>query len=45
MKEEKKYAMIQIPAEIHQALREHCKKNGFKIGSLVSILVKKHLRK
>jgi hypothetical protein len=45
MKEEKKYAMIQVPTEIHQLLKNYCDTNGFKIGALVSNLIKKHIKK
>jgi hypothetical protein len=45
MKEEKKYAMIQVSSEIHQLVKEYCDTNGFKIGSLVSILIRKHIKK
>jgi hypothetical protein len=36
----KKYAMIQIDAEIHQALKEFCKEKGYKINGLVESLIK-----
>jgi len=36
----KKYAMIQINAEIHQALKEFCKEKGYKINGLVETLIK-----
>ena len=36
----KKYAMIQIDAEIHQALKEFCKEKGYKINGLVETLIK-----
>jgi len=45
MKEEKKYAMIQVPTEIHQLLKNYCDANGYKIGALVSNLIKKHIKK
>jgi hypothetical protein len=45
MENQKKYAMIQVPTEIHELLKEHCNQNGFKIGAIVSILIKKHLKK
>ena len=36
----KKYAMIQIDAEIHQMLKEFCKEKGYKINGLVESLIK-----
>ena len=36
----KKYAMIQIDAEIDQALKEFCKEKGYKISGLIETLVK-----
>jgi len=36
----KKYAMIQIDAEVHQALKEYCKEKGYKINGLVETLIK-----
>ena len=32
--------MIQINAEIHQALKEFCKEKGYKINGLVETLIK-----
>jgi hypothetical protein len=45
MEKEKKYAMIQVSSEIHELLRDYCKQNGFKIGGLVSNLIRKHIKK
>lgn len=36
----KKYAMIQIDADIHQALKEFCKNKGYKMGGLIETLIK-----
>jgi hypothetical protein len=36
----KKYAMIQIDAEIHQVLKDFCKEKGYKINGLVESLIK-----
>jgi len=44
MEKQKKYAMIQVPTEIHELVKEYCNQNGFKIGSLVSILIRKHIK-
>lgn len=36
----KKYAMIQIDAQIHQLLKDFCKEKGYKINGLVETLIK-----
>ncbi len=36
----KKYAMIQINAEIHQLLKDFCKEKGYRINGLVETLIK-----
>ena len=36
----KKYAMIQIDADVHQLLKEFCKEKGYKISGLVETLIK-----
>ena len=36
----KKYAMIQIDAEVHQSLKEFCKEKGYKISGLIETLIK-----
>ena len=36
----KKYAMIQIDADVHQLLKEFCKDKGYKISGLIETLVK-----
>jgi hypothetical protein len=45
MENQKKYAMIQVPTEIHELLKDYCNQNGFKIGAIVSILIRKHIKK
>ena len=40
----KKYAMIQINAEIHQVLKEFCKEKGYKINGLVETLIKEKVQ-
>ena len=44
MKQEKKYSMIQVTSEVHELVKDYCNENGFKIGSLVSILIRKHIK-
>ena len=36
----KKYAMIQIDADMHQLLKEFCKEKGYKISGLIETLIK-----
>lgn len=36
----KKYAMIQIDADIHTSLKNFCNDRGLKIGKLVEALIK-----
>jgi len=40
----KKYAMIQIDAEVHQTLKEFCKEKGYKINGLVETLIKEKVQ-
>ena len=39
----KEYAMVQLPAEVHQMLKAYCDKHGFKISGLISALVKQYI--
>ena len=36
----KKYAMLQIDAEVHQLLKSFCKDKGYKMNGLVESLIK-----
>jgi hypothetical protein len=36
----KKYAMIQIDADVHQMLKQFCKEKGYKISGLIETLIK-----
>jgi hypothetical protein len=38
-----KYAMLQIKKETHELLKSYCEEHGFKMGSLVENLIKKHV--
>jgi hypothetical protein len=40
----KRYAMIQIDAEVHQSLKEFCKDKGYKINGLVESLIKEKIK-
>jgi hypothetical protein len=37
------YAMLQIKKETHELLKKYCEEHGFKMGSLVENLIKKHI--
>lgn len=39
----KKYAMLQIDAEIHQMLKKFCKDKGYKMNGLVESLIKEKI--
>jgi hypothetical protein len=38
-----KYSMLQIKKETHELLKQYCEEHGFKMGSLVENLIKKHV--
>ena len=38
-----KCAMLQIKKETHELLKNYCEEHGFKMGSLVENLIKKHI--
>ncbi len=38
-----KYSMLQIKKETHELLKNYCEEQGFKMGSLVENLIKKHV--
>jgi len=40
----KRYAMIQINAEVHQLLKEFCNERGYKINGLVESLIKEKVQ-
>lgn len=44
MKEEKKYAMLQLDVETHKKLKEYCKLSGFIMSTYVANLIKKSLK-
>lgn len=39
----KKYAMIQIDADVHHILKEFCKDKGYKLSGLVESLIKERI--
>lgn len=40
MKDEKKYGMIQIPADVHERFRDFCKHHGFQMGGFTAALIR-----
>ena len=44
MKEEKKYAMVQLDYELHQALKNYCKMHGFQMKGLVQALIRQAIK-
>jgi hypothetical protein len=44
MKEEPKYKMLQLSAEVHTLLKEYCKKNNMIMGAYVATLIKKAIK-
>lgn len=43
-KKEKKYALIQIPIEVHTELKKYCDKHGFKLGKFTANLIRKAIK-
>lgn len=43
-KVEKKYAMVQLDADLHRALKEYCKKHGFQQKGFIQALIRQALR-
>jgi len=41
----KKYGMVQLPADVHERLRDYCQKYGFNIGGFVAALVRQAIHK
>ena len=37
------YSMLQIKKETHTILKTYCEENGFKMGSFVEKLIRKHI--
>lgn len=37
------YMMLQLKKETHTLLKNYCEEHGFKMGSLVENLIKKHI--
>ena len=43
-KKEKKYALIQVPIEVHELLKTYCDKYGFKIGKFTANVIRKAIK-
>lgn len=44
-KKEKKYALVQLPADVHQRLKQYCDLHGFKLSGFVSALIRQAIDK
>ncbi len=44
MKEEKKYAMVQLDADLHKALKAYCNMHGFQIKGFIQALIRQSLK-
>lgn len=44
MKEEKKYAMVQLDYEIHKALKSYCQQHGFQMKGFIQALIRQSLK-
>jgi hypothetical protein len=42
---ENKYAMVQLPKEVHKELKEYCNRHGFKISALLSNIIRQYIKK
>jgi len=42
---EKKYGMVQLPAQVHKDLKDYCIKHGFKISALLANIIKQYIKK
>ena len=44
IKKSEQYAMLQLPKEVHTALKEYCDEIGYKMSRFVSNLIKEKIR-
>ena len=42
-KQPKKYAMLQLPADVHERLKEYCSHRGFILSGFVAALIRQAL--
>jgi len=45
MKVEKKYAMVQLDKDLHEALKQYCKHHGFMMKGFIQALVRQAIKK
>jgi len=41
---EKKYAMVQLPSEVHEQLKNYANQHGFKISALVANIIRQYIK-
>lgn len=41
---QKKYALVQLPADVHQKLKEYCKHHGYNMSGYVSNLIRRDIK-
>jgi hypothetical protein len=44
VKKSERYAMLQLPKEVHTALKDYCDERGYKMSRFVSNLIKDKIR-
>jgi len=44
IKKSERYAMLQLPKEVHTALKDYCDERGYKMSRFVSNLIKEKIR-
>lgn len=44
IKKSERYAMLQLPKEVHTVLKEYCDERGYKMSRFVSNLIKEKIR-
>lgn len=44
IKKSDRYAMLQLPKEVHAILKEYCDERGYKMSRFVSNLIKEKIR-
>lgn len=42
---EKKYAMVQLPVEVHKLLKDYANQHGFKISALLANIIRQYIKK
>lgn len=44
IKKSERYAMLQLPKEVHTVLKDYCDERGYKMSRFVSNLIKEKIR-